>query len=407
MLVRSLVIVLLFITRSLGGVIHMAGGENYYSNTNSTAAISLFTPSVYVNNATLACGSTAPGRTYIHVETKALLLIQPSWLTSFEVYVINWASTNEIKLKIFRKNGATYDHVYTSEAFSGLTPNATNTLVLASPTLVREGDIWGVYLSYNTSATAAQVSAKSLAGCTNYYETGDITSAGWSPSLHVDNFRMNMRVFGTPANVGYTGDSIMAGHNAGADWRPYLDNIVAGIGPVGGTPSSAIPFVCQQTNGLNALFVNASKGSQTFAWVASTGGPAITNEQANVMVVHCGVNDVNTARSWTDVAADLDSVRTMHARPKPLFVSEILPWTAGSDAQAATIRTWNTNLAGWCTTNAATLLPMHDALGQLRISTGYLDDLLAAYDQDGVHLTQAGVNAYSTRLYQALRRVTE
>jgi len=62
-----------------------------------------------------------------------------------------------------------------------------------------------------------------------------------------------------------------------------------------------------------------------------------------------------------------------------------------NDVQAATIRTWNANLAAWCLSNNATLIPTHDAMGKIRVSTGQLDDLKTEYDADGTHITQLGV----------------
>jgi hypothetical protein len=71
----------------------------------------------------------------------------------------------------------------------------------------------------------------------------------------------------------------------------------------------------------------------------------------------------------------------------------LLPWTNGSDGQAGTVRTWNANLAVWCAANGAHLIECHDPMGQVRISTGELDDMKTAYNQDGVHLSTVGVDA--------------
>jgi lysophospholipase L1-like esterase len=73
------------------------------------------------------------------------------------------------------------------------------------------------------------------------------------------------------------------------------------------------------------------------------------------------------------------------------LISEILPWTAGTDANAATIRSFNGSLATWCAANGATLVLCHDTMGMIRASTGEIDDLNTAYDYDGVHLTATGV----------------
>lgn len=387
--------------------IALSGGDNYYTETNSSAKLSILgASSSWGAGSGISGGSVAPGRTFLQTEPTTNRLQQSTWITRFDFLGYSGGaapSTNTIKLKLFRPNGAVYDFVSQSESFSNLVTGATNVCNLSTPIFAREGDLPAIFLSYDAAPVNIQ-HVTTLSGATNHYGAGDITSSGWNPTDHLSNFILDVVIYGAPALAGYTGDSLMAGHNVGSSWYPYLDTANPTIT---GTASSAIPFVCWQTNGLTALYLNAASGSQTYTWIVSTGGPAITNQQSSIMVVLCGVNDINTGRTWAQVAGNLDSVRLMHPRPKPLFISEILPWTNGSDAQALTLRTWNTNLAGWCSTNSATMLPMHDALGKIRVSTGYLDDLATAYDQDGVHLKQAGVNAYAKRLYEALRRVTQ
>ena len=149
-------------------------------------------------------------------------------------------------------------------------------------------------------------------------------------------------------------------------------------------------------------YQNMSLGSQTFAWVLSTGAPAAIAVQPRAILIHCGVNDIATARSWANVEADLDGIAAL-ITTEDLWIDEILPWTNGSDGQAATVRTWNDNLATWCAANGAHLIACHDAMGQVRSGTGELDDLKTAYDQDGVHLSTAGVDALAQIIKTALQ----
>jgi hypothetical protein len=95
---------------------------------------------------------------------------------------------------------------------------------------------------------------------------------------------------------------------------------------------------------------------------------------------------------WATIQSNLNTIKATILPWQHLFVDEILPWTNGTDAQVATVRTFNANLAVWCAANGATLVPCWGAMGQLRPSTGYFDDLKAVYDQDGVHLKQPGVD---------------
>lgn len=130
-------------------------------------------------------------------------------------------------------------------------------------------------------------------------------------------------------------------------------------------------------------------GNQTYAWVLSTGVPNAIAAGAESILIHCGVNDVSTSRTWGQIESDLDDIKAL-LTGQELFISEILPWTNGSDAENATIRTFNTNFAVWAAANGVTLISTHDQVGQIRVSTGELDDLKTIYDLDGVHLTAGG-----------------
>jgi hypothetical protein len=140
-------------------------------------------------------------------------------------------------------------------------------------------------------------------------------------------------------------------------------------GPAG-TLAHQIPEALRTLIGSSLLeYQNHAGAGTTYAWTLATG------------IVSA-------------IAAQPSAILILVTTPQ-LLIAEILPWTAGTDDQAATLRTWNTNLAAWCAANSATLIPCHDAMAKTRVSTGHLDDLATAYDDDGVHLTQAGVDAYA------------
>lgn len=141
-------------------------------------------------------------------------------------------------------------------------------------------------------------------------------------------------------------------------------------------------------DGFPVQITDNALGSQTFAWVNSTGMPAAVATNPQAILIHCGVNDISDGRTWAQVESDLDGIKAQWSGV--LFISEILPWTNGTDEQNVTVRTWNDNLATWCAANDATLIATHDAMGQVRVSTGELDDLKTIYDSDGVHPTSAG-----------------
>lgn len=132
--------------------------------------------------------------------------------------------------------------------------------------------------------------------------------------------------------------------------------------------------------------VDCALGNQTFNWVRTNGIIQATSTNAATIIILCGCNDVSVGRTWSNVLSDLAEIRTL-VTTQDLFISEILPDGAADDSQSATIRSWNTNLAAWCATNSAQIITCHDRMGQIRISTGQLDDLRTAYVGTGVDKT--------------------
>jgi lysophospholipase L1-like esterase len=128
-----------------------------------------------------------------------------------------------------------------------------------------------------------------------------------------------------------------------------------------------------------------------------------------VVVVALGINDVNAGTTWATIEEHMDELAAAVAAasdPIHLAIAEILPWTAGTDAQAATIREWNAKYATWCNANGATILRCHDALAKPRASTGELDDMLDAYAGSGVHLSRDGKLAYAKAICNDLKNIT-
>ena len=297
------------------------------------------------------------------------------------------------KFKVFRWNAGTslYDFV----AQQSFTPvNGANTITIAPPIAAQVGDLVGVFLPGSTNENKRYSSHSNNIG--EVYTAGDISASNAFASA-VPTTDGELDVLGYAPYLAVTGDSISEGHGGAAAWHSGLHDTAAQTLP-GGEPTS------EPTNQLRDLigngsvleYHNLSLGSQTFAWVAATGVPACILVKPHTILIHCGVNDIATGRTWANVLANLATILAAvnAASPVPqLLIDEILPWTAGSDAQAATVRAFNANLAAWCAANGAKLVSCHDQMGQVRPATGKLDDLLTAYDQDGVHPTAAGVNA--------------
>lgn len=130
----------------------------------------------------------------------------------------------------------------------------------------------------------------------------------------------------------------------------------------------------------------------------------ILAQDANYLYLDVGVNDVSKGRTLSQYLSDMQDIidAVVADDTSLLLIGSILPWTDGTDGQAATIRAWNVELSNLCQINDIPFINWTYYFGQERPSTGYLDDLKIAYDEDGVHINEAGNELYATILYEFL-----
>lgn len=181
-----------------------------------------------------------------------------------------------------------------------------------------------------------------------------------------------------------TVDSIAEGHGSSFPYHSFYHE-----GPSGNPNHEIWYLLSRKITGLT--YENFAKGSTTFEWVQATALPDILKRNPRIILIHTGVNDINLGRSWTDIENSLNLISSA-LTTEILVIDEILPWTAGTDEQADIIREWNENLAIWASTHNAVLIKCHDTIGQVRSSTGEIDDLKSSFaDGSGVHLSNSGV----------------
>jgi lysophospholipase L1-like esterase len=338
---------------------------------------------------------TAPagGRTYLYTTLWRAIaqdgLVRRLWLSVITTGATAW------KAKVFRKNGANYDFV--SEC--AFTPSGTGLISvdLSTPISCQPGDRIAIFVPENGAFSVDNTSANHT-----YNEAdGDIITTN-AFTTQTTSKSMNLIPYGYQPFAVFIGDSIMEGHNTASVWHSVFDTA---NGPSGNPTAEVGNQMRAIMPGLE--YQNYAFADQGWVWVDATGLlQAYTSYalKASAWVIMAGVNDISNGVTWDTVAGELATIRT-RVVAGDLWICEILPWTAGSDLQAATLRTWNDNLATWCAANNARLIACHDAMGQVRVSTGEIDDLLTAYNQDGVHLKQAGVDALAAIIKAALGAV--
>jgi lysophospholipase L1-like esterase len=320
-------------------------------------------------------------------------LLQDGYIRSVS-FVAN--ATNEsptgFKWKVFRlSSGVTFDFVAETETFA--VPNAsvgtTYSHRFTSPVVCFGGDNVGYY------ASAGNRVAYVFPLGTQFVSAGDITTTtAFTGPIGASSVQA---IFGGSPLCAVTGDSIIAGTSTETPvFLPPLNS-----GP-SGRPDAQFVHLLRNSIGSGFEFQNWAQAGQQFAWVASTGVPLCIAARAAWIWVHCGINDLVNSVGWSSIESSLNTIKALLVNGERLIISELLPATITVDGQAATLRTWNGLLAAWCAANEATLFVCHDAMGVLRMSTGFLDDLNPAYNAnaDGVHPNNAG-NAVLAALAEA------
>ena len=328
-------------------------------------------------------GASGAGRTFM-AGTVTQGIRQDGYVRSIR-YHCRSSGSNGFKFLHFRPSGTSGNGTVISQTEKFTPTIGDNTFVPASPLgPFIPGDRIGIWMS-----SAVTLWATASAGASCYYSAGELTSLS-SPTL-VSGFNLNIEFLGTPPLLVGTGDSIMEGHNSASPWHSHYHT-----GPSGNLDAS----ILQQMRNSVPPLETQNFGQSGGRWDNTlTKVNAIDAQKSWSVVVHAGVNDVSASRSWASISAEMDSFKAGMTHGQRLFINEVLPWTAGDDTKAAAVRALNANYAAWCTANDATLISCHDPLGQLRVSTGELDDLLTKYNYDGIHLTvTAGVRALARQI---------
>lgn len=183
--------------------------------------------------------------------------------------------------------------------------------------------------------------------------------------------------------VSFIGDSITAGYPA---YRPATDG-----GPSGINDANISYHISTRSAG---AVVTTNRGVQGRKWSQMVfDATNALAQRPKFLFVRCGVNDLIATNDWTlNVLPYLDIVKATCGQSNTILVlQDIMPWTAGSDANALKLRTWNSNFTTWASTTATYRVPDHDFFGTNRAATGYIDNLYGPYNYDNIHIN---TNAY-------------
>lgn len=322
-------------------------------------------------------------RTYIDASPKNRIR-QHCNVTSFR-FKPHASPSGSWRAQIWRFDGTSYNLVGQSQAF---TPSGTGiqTVILSAPIACLPGDYPAMYVP----GGSIECSVDSDAHCVYANENpSTITSPTTYP-----NARLDITAYAQAPFLITMGHSMMCAHG-NIDFYPFRDG-----GTLGDEAAQPASYLRAEVPDLT--FQNFAKGSSTWADAASVIGQVAAIAPKAVVFMH-GLNDVFFGRTLAQTLVDMDTCKAALPTGTKIFVLEVLPDSSVNDTMAAAIRSLNANYATWCASNGATLIECHDAMGQIRSSTGELDDLKTAYNDDGTHLTvPVGITALTTIIYNAV-----
>ncbi len=336
----------------------------------------------------------------------AFTLLMPAYGT-FQNSIIRSVTVNAVavtgatpwKLKIFKYVGGATGFQFLRESTFMPPATGTQTVALDTPLACAPGDVLAIYCPTGNNVYWRTGTRSLKVG----YVSGDVTTDNTFFTRSGTVSAIELDVLGYKPYLALLGDSIMEGSGNGTQlWYGLYDTSHPAyiLTTPGGAATSDPGSVVRSTfeTGTELQYQNLALGSTAWQRSATTGAALCAAVKPYKTMVLCGTNDVPTL-TWAQVETYMDTtLSVLTAGGSKMVLCEILPRNTYDDTQAATIRTWNTNYATWCAANNVTLIPCHDAMGQVRGSTGEIDDLATAYNKDGIHLTTAGVAALAAIL---------
>jgi len=242
-----------------------------------------------------------------------------------------------------------------------------------------EDDIIGVWFSQDAGSLCYYVES---GGDDCKYKDGDNTTSSGASTL--SGFDVTVQFWGARGHpLMGIGDSICAGH-------PAFTGPEEG-GPSGDPNSQYFPYL-ETELGETLYYYNAGIGGNTASQVDSRIQALLDSKYPQDVYVHVGVNDIAGSVTWTSYISSINSILSKcTSAGSTMYISQILPWTNGSESQQQTVKEWNASLESWCIDNNVEMFPTYQALADH--DTDDLHQSSPDYDADGVHPTIDGYEA--------------
>lgn len=333
-------------------------------------------------------GSATSKRHFISWEQQSRVR-QKGLATKIDIYVANTTGLTNFYFEIWRPVGTVHKRIYSEDILSKVVGTVVNTIELATPVKVEEGDLIG-YSLYGQTSTYSLICVTGANTISTYYvsDTDPTYNAyNWANAGTSNPYYVPIVVYGNSPDLITIGDSIIAGH-------PGNDSLIESLATWTNAFSQTIAY--NVANAFNWTYQNMGIGGQTAVQVSARFANDVLPYYPSIVLLEGGVNDI--AGGSTDQTAYINNMKSMidgcvNAGIIPV-VLKILPWTNGTTAQNQTRDTWNLALSNLVATYpTAILVDANSAVGQFRSGgdSGNLWDINPTYgDGSGIHYNASG-----------------
>jgi len=309
-------------------------------------------------------------------------------ITQVKFYIGDLTDVTELFFDVWRKDGATWDRVTHSDIYALSTADIVNTVTLPAPVAVLEGDFVGLSGKQTTNGFNVLDAIAFVGGSylVNLYPTAFDrpwdTYTAWNFYLPIQTYIQ------APLIVGI-GDSIMAGH--GANYSNIENSIIVHLDY----------HIMSQMYILNSkyIFQNMGIGSNTSALMVARFTADVINIKPKIAIIGGFLAGLILGENNATMIANATTmINACVANGIVPVVCKINPWTNGTNGQMQTRDAIMVNLQSLVATySSAVWVDFDETIGKFRVGgdPGNLWDIQTVpdYDDDGVHLNQAGYTA--------------
>jgi lysophospholipase L1-like esterase len=312
-----------------------------------------------------------------------LRIAQTGTVKSLKAYLGTTANLSSVVIRAWRKNGATYDLVGSTEnILSKITPNSINTIVFSQPIY---GVTYGDYVSIRIIGTGSAgylLYFYSATGSSGYYATNQTPSESgydWESKTSYSDQSCGLELYMNSPRIIGIGDSIMSG--------ALINRAFTVNSPVAFSPAQALLGHLTSSSGYS--YQNMGVGSNTTTQMLARFQSDVVVKNPRTIIIQGGGNDIGVGATQATFISNYTAMLDACLFAKVIVVL-ITPWTTGTNGQLQTADAWNSALISLVDGyNNAVVFDPRPIVGQFRTGgdAGNMWDIIPAYTTDGVHFT--------------------